>query len=336
MQENQSKTTLTELLHINAPLAVAELTWRGETVRHIPWAKDEFIVFQYCVFEYKDSCIYYWYDQSGIDWKIAQAGQFDEAELIANIHNKYEKIKDIIISEKALSRHELPSFIDSISELWIWLDGVWWMIEHRDKHHLDAKKLLETRKYTEYFAPGLIATIRNTFKSLMPDYEMYADVITIEEALGKREVNTERLNQRVSGAVYANGKLFKSMDEVQKVYNLRLLHSAPPDNGVLKGQTAYPGNVKGIARIIKSRDDMSKFKQGDVIVSPTTTPDFLPVMRISAAIVSEHGGIICHAAITSRELKIPCVVGVRGATKILKDGDMVEVDANKGFVKILK
>ncbi len=59
-------------------------------------------------------------------------------------------------------------------------------------------------------------------------------------------------------------------------------------------------------------------------------------MKKAAAIISEHGGAICHAAITSRELKTPCIVGVKGATKILKDGDLVEVDADNGVVRIIK
>ena len=102
------------------------------------------------------------------------------------------------------------------------------------------------------------------------------------------------------------------------------------------GQVAYPGKVKGKVKIVKKREDMADFKEGDVLVSSTTTPDFLPAMKKAGAIVSEHGGAICHASITSRELKKTCVVGVKGATRILKDGDFVEVDGDLGIVKILK
>jgi pyruvate, water dikinase len=78
------------------------------------------------------------------------------------------------------------------------------------------------------------------------------------------------------------------------------------------------------------------FVAGYLFVSPATTPDLLPIMKKCSAIVSEQGGVICHASITSRELKIPCVVGVKGATKVLKDGDLVEVDADNGVVRILE
>jgi pyruvate,water dikinase len=61
-----------------------------------------------------------------------------------------------------------------------------------------------------------------------------------------------------------------------------------------------------------------------------TSPDFIPILKKVSAIITDEGGITCHAAIVSRELKIPCIVGTKIATKVLKDGDVVEVDAQKG------
>jgi len=67
-----------------------------------------------------------------------------------------------------------------------------------------------------------------------------------------------------------------------------------------------------------------------------TVPDFLPAMKKAKAIVTDEGGLTCHAAIVSRELSIPCIIGTRIATKVLKDGDLVEVDSNEGKIRILK
>ena len=67
-----------------------------------------------------------------------------------------------------------------------------------------------------------------------------------------------------------------------------------------------------------------------------TRPEFVPLMRKAKAIITDEGGITCHAAIISRELKILCIIGTKTATRLLKDGDLVEVDANTGVVKILK
>lgn len=101
----------------------------------------------------------------------------------------------------------------------------------------------------------------------------------------------------------------------------------------LHGQTGCLGKARGTVKIVIRPADMAKMKQGDVLVSIATDPDIVPAMKKAAAIVTEQGGVTSHAAIVSRELNIPCVIGTKIATKVLKDGDMVEVDANKGIVR---
>lgn len=77
------------------------------------------------------------------------------------------------------------------------------------------------------------------------------------------------------------------------------------------------------------------FHEGEILVAGMTRPDYVPYMEKAAAFVTDGGGILCHAAIIAREMQKPCVVGTGVATKTLKDGDLVEVDANKGIVKKL-
>lgn len=108
------------------------------------------------------------------------------------------------------------------------------------------------------------------------------------------------------------------------------------DTKELIGQTACMGKVKGKVRIINSPSDMLKMKKGDILVSIATNPDIVASMKKAAAIITEQGGVTCHAAIVSRELGIPCIIGTKIATKVLKDGDLVEVDADRGVVKIIK
>ena len=81
---------------------------------------------------------------------------------------------------------------------------------------------------------------------------------------------------------------------------------------------------------------MNDFKKGEILVSPMTMPDFVPVMKKSAAIITDEGGITCHAAIIAREFKKPCIVGTKNASEVLQNGDLVEVNADKGIVTILK
>lgn len=103
----------------------------------------------------------------------------------------------------------------------------------------------------------------------------------------------------------------------------------------LKGQVACTGLVRGRVKIVNTVADILKVLHGDILVSLATSPDLLPAMHRARAFVTVGGGITSHAAIVSREMKKPCLVGVRHATDLLKDGDMVEVDANNGFVRIL-
>ena len=104
----------------------------------------------------------------------------------------------------------------------------------------------------------------------------------------------------------------------------------------LKGMIAYKGKVQGRVRIVLVESDVKKVEIGDILVSSATNPDLIVGMKKAAAFVTDSGGIISHAAIVSREMKKPCVVGTREATHLLKDGDLVEVDADNGIVTILK
>lgn len=99
------------------------------------------------------------------------------------------------------------------------------------------------------------------------------------------------------------------------------------------GQTAQPGYAKGIVKKIFRAKDMGKMNKGDILVSVATDPDIIQAMRKAAAIITEQGGITSHAAIVSRELGIPCVIGTKIATRVLKDGDRVEVDATNGIIR---
>lgn len=102
----------------------------------------------------------------------------------------------------------------------------------------------------------------------------------------------------------------------------------------LKGLVVSSGKkVIGQVKIIHSPKEVSKMKPGDILVAAMTSPDYIVALRKASAIITDEGGMTCHAAIVSRELKIPCIVGTKYATKVFRDGDLVEVDANKGVVR---
>jgi len=101
----------------------------------------------------------------------------------------------------------------------------------------------------------------------------------------------------------------------------------------IKGICGQAGQARGKVRVIVKINDIIKMREGEILVTQNTTPIFVPAMKKAVAIVTDEGGITCHAAIVSRELGIPCVIGTKIATKVLKDGDRVEVEAAKGIVK---
>lgn len=103
----------------------------------------------------------------------------------------------------------------------------------------------------------------------------------------------------------------------------------------IKGVSVQKGKVQGVARIIIDPIEVEDFNEGDILIAPATRPEYLPIMKRAAAFVTESGGILSHAAIVARELQKPCLTSVMDATRILQDGDMVEVDAEKGIVRKL-
>lgn len=101
----------------------------------------------------------------------------------------------------------------------------------------------------------------------------------------------------------------------------------------VRGKTAHPGFARGPVRIVWKVEDAGRVQEGDILVAPMTDPRCLPAIRKAAAIVTDEGGITCHAAIVARELGKPCVIGTKIATRTFKDGDVVEVDAVNGIVR---
>jgi phosphoenolpyruvate synthase/pyruvate phosphate dikinase len=149
----------------------------------------------------------------------------------------------------------------------------------------------------------------------------------------KIDINNAKTRQNKFLLYFKNGKtvcIDKNIkEELAKLgFNLEDKKSAD-----IKGLAACKGKAKGIAKIVKTTDEISKVNKGDILISVTTHPSYITAMQKAAAIVTDEGSLLCHAAIVSRELGIPCIVGTNTATSALKDGDLVEVDADKGVVR---
>jgi phosphohistidine swiveling domain-containing protein len=121
----------------------------------------------------------------------------------------------------------------------------------------------------------------------------------------------------------------------RKIFNIFWFAKEKMKKDELEGLVVYAGNkaISGRVFVIRTASDLKKFPKGRILVTSMTAPEYITAIRKARAIVTDTGGITCHAAIVSRELKVPCIVGTKIATRVLKDGDRVEVDATRGTVR---
>lgn len=165
----------------------------------------------------------------------------------------------------------------------------------------------------------------------------------IAAALRGQPVNlTPLLAERQTGfaIIWLEGKvstLFgRESVALQRTIYQKIATSRESAGAVIKGQAGAPGKVRGRAKILLGYHDIGKLQPGDILVASMTTPDYVAAMEKAAAFVTDEGGITCHAAIVAREFGVPCVIGTQVATQKLKDGDLIEVDADRGVVRLLK
>ncbi len=162
----------------------------------------------------------------------------------------------------------------------------------------------------------------------------------IPDALLKGKYDTDELNERLKLAVaYVDRTkyvIYTGQEVKQFLKKVTMEKQSQKKARELRGTPACSGHVTGRVKIINVPSQMKKMKSGDIMVAHNTNPNLVPAMKKAAALVSEAGGLTCHTAIVARELRIPSVVGVPGADKVLKDGDKVEVDAGKGIIRKVK
>jgi pyruvate,water dikinase len=202
----------------------------------------------------------------------------------------------------------------------------------------DGPRLLETRVGRKAFA--IRRGQRGDERVELTDDEAHRQVLTADEVL-----ELARLGTRVEDH-------YGTPQDMEWAYDrdgLWLLQSRPittlgseaePPAGapsarsepLLTGLAAAPGVVAGRVHVVHTVEESRALEPGEILVAPMTTPDWVPTMRRAAALVTDSGGLTCHAAIVSRELGVPCVVGTRQATDVLRDGELVTVDGAGGAV----
>ncbi|RJR31068.1 hypothetical protein C4569_03400 [Candidatus Parcubacteria bacterium] len=236
---------------------------------------------------------------------------------------KQNKIK----KQKLSQRLSLPVFLRNLLE-----------ISETFTHFQDERK-----KYTfwaTHYSSIILQEIGKRFGYTLTEmkYLLNCEVIDLFDK-NKQHVTCARARDRRKYCIlYHRGKEYEILtgNQARKFQHVLFNKEIKKDINDFRGLSASNGKVKGSVKILKSATEVNKIEKGDILVAVMTRPDYISAMKRASAIVTNEGGITCHAAIVSRELGIPCIIGTKIATDILNDGDLVEVNANHGVVKILK
>lgn len=171
--------------------------------------------------------------------------------------------------------------------------------------------------------------LERILKDLPLEYKTFVSFLTLEEYFGKLPTIQE-LQLRTKGYIFYE-KLYTTSSYEKWFLKHHISIEVIKDTS-FNGSVAYSKNAMGRVCIVYSEKDFSKFRDGDILVTPMTVPKFMNVIKRAGGIITDEGGVTCHACIIARELKISCVVGCKNATKVLKDGDIVKVDGATGNI----
>lgn len=213
---------------------------------------------------------------------------------------------------------------------------------------IDFGLALDARNEAEYFVSYagfyLLPLYKEIAKRLhlsINQTRLLYEADIIDCLLGKKDAGKFlESNNKFRGFGYnqtMSKRFYLSSTEVAKLFNFieKRARSIQGDNEQ-QGVCASVGKARGSVRIVSSPEQNDKVNDGDILITYATTVDYLPAMKKAAAIITEVGGLTCHAAVISREFEIPCIVALKNAMKNFKDGDLVEVDADKGVVRVLE
>lgn len=283
-----------------------------------------------------------WENLKATEWleDIVLKENKNDPKFIDKILKKYRAKLEIIHAlwkEKNLGINKLITLIETSREAMPYFIVYYYSAVNDKTPKAIRAKALAMRNKDEFFAQNDIV-IRNSISALHPQTKNYETTILIDEL--KKIPTIKLLKDRKQHSLIVQGKqpFVGSLSEFESAkpqFSFKKEFVVVDDPSIIRGEIAQKGRVTGRVKILRRRDQVDEVKEGDVIVSPMTTPDFLPAMEKAIAFVTDEGGITCHAGIVARELKKPCIIGTKIATEILKDGNVVEVDADHGIVRVL-
>ncbi len=262
-----------------------------------------------------------------------------EPSFIPNMLDQHEReladIKQYWDKKFVTTKEELKDFMRKVYDYMYAFDFMYYSgVDERTPADLRTRAL-KIRDVDSYFGTS-DDMIRLSLQKIYPELKGLESTILFNEI--DNPPAKEILQARKRASIMNGSELFVgSLSEYRALHNDYVfeIETPPTDATTLVGQAGNKGYAKGVVRILKRKEQIDEAQEGDIIVSAMTTPEFVPAMKKAAAIITDEGGITCHAAIVARELNKPCVIGTKFATALLKDGDIVEVDADNGIVRII-
>ncbi len=268
-----------------------------------------------------------------------------QKEVFKNIVKDFkDSTKEIVpfLEGKSVTKEELEELYNLFKRFYRGLSYMWVLPGLDNVSEKLKKDAMTLREETEKYSSQRDDLFINVFSKLYPEIGKKAAFISLKEVLSGLDNNEllKRANERSKGFIYYNREIISGnkAHSFLSDNDLMIEDESVSDREIsaIEGTVAQVGKASGTVKIVFTSKDLSKINKGDILVSPMTRPEFLPAMKKTVAFITDEGGVTCHAAIVSREMKKPCIIGTKNATSILKDGDLVEVDADNGVIKILE
>jgi len=306
--------------------------------------------------------IIYVYKNGITDCWVSVAGKDDLGKRLIKVYKDSQSVKKLSAALKGKAQ-EVFSFIKShnpqaislkdYQKFWQ-LAGEYYLPHLSVKYIVDyfseaqLKKFLPILEEARLFSEPVFREIENFMEKIaagiarQSKYNREQILSTTAAELIKHFHGVKLPEKRLLTARYAKSAILVDRGEYKtyigkEVNKIEDILSPQKGAKIIKGSIAYKGISTGLVRlVIDPKKDGAAFRQGEILVTGMTRPEFLSVIKKAAAFITDAGGILSHAAIIARELKKPCVIGTHVATRLLKNGDLVEVDANKGIIRILK
>ena len=237
------------------------------------------------------------------------------------------------------STSELEELFDTAVEAWVGVSISYFLPTISSLSQEEQGLGMTLRQRSVDFLERTDHVVQDTLHALYPELGELVKYLLISDMSSGILPEREVLEQRQEHCVYYNFEFFVDTDleTLARRQGIVIVVEPLPSSMVeIIGQTAMGGRVEGIVRVIRQKSQIPLLQEGEILVTAMTTPDYLPAMQRAAAFVTDEGGIMCHAAIVAREFSKPCIVGTRIAMRALQDGDRVEVDGERGIVRILE